>query len=398
MISSEDIIKKVETKRQEALEFLQECIRTPSVTGDEAAMGQVVTKWIEGAGLHVDNYEKEQGRPNLVAEWKGTRDGRRFVFNSHLDVFPPVEGKPGKYGPWSGVVEDGWIYGRGTVDMKAGLCAGVLAVKYLKEMGFDPAGSVLLTCVSDEESMGYKGVRHLLEKGLIKGDFGVCTECTRCKMLVEHGGFILVEVTFSSESGHTSAPHPSEDALTKGIKAVQKLQELNKEIMKNYNEEMKAHSLLTVTVINSGKQPNMYPSTCKFIIGRRLIPGEKVDEENARMRKALDELQMENPHYDYTYDYNVQGSMECLVVDPEEEIVKIGREAYRDITGEENLIYKRGGGSDAATIMAYEGIPMPNFGPGNDVEESTNENEHLYLEEFYTFIKVYMMMVVKALS
>ena len=136
MISSEDIIKKVETKRQEALEFLQECIRTPSVTGDEAAMGQVVTKWIEGAGLHVDNYEKEQGRPNLVAEWKGTRDGRRFVFNSHLDVFPPVEGKPGKYGPWSGVVEDGWIYGRGTVDMKAGLCAGVLAVKYLKEMGF----------------------------------------------------------------------------------------------------------------------------------------------------------------------------------------------------------------------------------------------------------------------
>ena len=396
MITEKDIIKKVDQCKDEALDFLQNALRTPSVTGDEYKMAELVTAKFKEAGFEPKWYAKEENRPNVVVDWKGSREGRRFVFNGHMDVFPPVKGNPGLYGPWSGKLVDGYIYGRGAVDMKSGLCASIMAMKFLKEMGYDPKGSVLSTCVVDEENGGYAGTRYLLEKGLISGDFGIDPEPTRCKMLTQHCGIIRARVTYKSESGHTSMPHTSITSLEKAVKAVARLQELSKEVMKRYNEEMGVWSLLSVTMFESGEAGNMYPSVSSFVIDRRMIPGESAKEENDRIRAALDELKAKNPLYDYEYDVEVE--IDCLMVDDDAEIVNIGRDAWKEITGKENPIYKRGGGSDASAIVLGANVPMPNFGPGNDVEESTHENEKLWLEDYFTFIKVYMQMIVKALG
>ncbi len=399
MIPKEQIIKKVDCSRQEALDFLIQCIRTPSVTGDELEMAKLVTRWIEKAGLKACWYEKEKDRPNVVARWDGSSPGRQFVLNGHMDVFPPVDGKPGLYGPWSGKVMDGYIYGRGTVDMKSGLCAGILSVKYLRELGFDPSGSVLLTCVSDEENCGINGTKYLIEKGIIKGqpgDLGVCMEPTRCKVLVQHCGGATIRVTYTSESGHTSMPHSSIDALAKSIEAINRLYRLSEQIRQNYSEEMGVWSLLSITMMDSGNTSNMYPSRSSFIIDRRLLPGEDLPSAHEQIRRVLDGLREENPLYDYRYE--VLGEYPPLLLPEDAEIVSLARDSFRQITGRETEIYTRGGGSDASDIVTAAHIPMPNFGAGNDVEESTHENEKLFLEDYYTFIKVYMMMIARALT
>ena len=397
MIIKEQICRKVDACRGEALEFLQECIRTPSVTGEELQMARVVTKWIEKSGLLPEWYEKEKDRPNVVARWSGSEEGRQFVLNGHMDVFPPVEGKAGFYGPWSGKVVDGYIYGRGSVDMKSGLCAGILAVKYLRELGFSPKGSILLTCVSDEENCGVNGTKYLIDEGVISGkagDLGICMEPTRCKVLVQHCGGATIRITYESESGHTSMPHNSIDALTKSIHAIEKLYNLAEQIKQRYNEEMGVWSLLSITMMESGNTSNMYPSKSSFVIDRRLLPGESLDQAHAEIHEVLDKLKSNNPLYEYNYE--IWGEYPALFVDENEEIVRIAMEAYNVITGENTAIYKRGGASDASDIVEGAHIPMPNFGAGNDVEESTSENEKLFLEDYYTFIKVYMMMIVKA--
>lgn len=399
MIRKEQICNKVDENRAEALEFLQECIRTPSVTGEELEMAKVVTKWIEKTGLIPQWYEKQKDRPNVVAQWTGNKDGRQFVLNGHMDVFPPVEGKPGLYGPWSGKVVDGYIYGRGTVDMKSGLCAAILAVKYLRELGYEPNGKILLTCVSDEENCGQFGTKYLIEEGIIKGesgDLGVCMEPTRGKVLVQHCGGATIRITYNSESGHTSMPHTSVDALEKSIHAIHRLYDLAAKVKENYNEEMGVWSLLSITMMESGNTSNMYPSKSSFIIDRRLLPGESLAKAHNDIHAVLDALKEENPLYDY--EYEILGEYPALVVDESEEIVRIAMEAYHDATGKDALLYKRGGGSDASDIVESAHIPMPNFGAGNDVEESTHENEKMLLEDFYTFIKVYMLMIVKALQ
>ena len=128
MIDVNGIEKIVDENKEEAVNFLAKMIQTPSVTGEEKAVGAVCKEMMEGMGLEVKVYEKAPGRPNLVAEWNGNETGKRFVFNGHYDVFPPVSDKPGRYGPWSGEIVDGKMYGRGTVDMKSGLCATIMAV------------------------------------------------------------------------------------------------------------------------------------------------------------------------------------------------------------------------------------------------------------------------------
>ena len=109
-----------------------------------------------------------------------------------MDVFPPVAGSPGLYGPWAGKVADGYLYGRGSVDMKGGVCAAIMATAFLKRMGFSPAGSVLMTWVSDEENTGGLGTKYLLEQGLISGDFGIDPEPTHGQVLVSHCGGLNV--------------------------------------------------------------------------------------------------------------------------------------------------------------------------------------------------------------
>lgn len=397
-INVSDIDRIVESNRDEAIEFLTECLRTPSVTFNELEMGKVMRKWIEKSGFEPEWYEKEKDRPNLVTRWIGSKPGRQFVFNGHMDVFPPVAGNDGLYGPWAAKIVDGNIYARGSVDMKSGLCAALMAMKYLKELGYDPAGSVLFTAVSDEENSGEAGTKFLIEKGIIQGDLGVCMEPTCEKILIEHCGGFSARITYNSQSGHTSMPHPTVDAMTKSIKAINKLYELNNEIMKNYRADMGVYSLLSVTMINSGNTANMYPSESTFVIDRRLLPGEDLAEEHSRIKAALDSLQNENPDYDYSYKYECLGEYPCLVLDENEEIVRIAADSYKAVTGNTTTLYRRGGGSDASDVVEKAGIPMPNFGPGNDYEESTSENEHLPIDDYIKFIKVYMEMVIRALN
>lgn len=398
MITIDDIKKIVDEHKEEALSFLQESLQAPSVTGDEMPMARVVEKWLKKAGLNPQYYQKAENRPNILAEWQGTKPGKRFVFNGHMDVFPPTKGDPGLYGPWSGKVVDGYIYGRGAADMKSGLCASIMAVKYLKELGYDPIGSILLTCVCDEEDCANFGTKYLIEQGLIQGDFGICMECTRRKVLIEHGGNLRVRVTYHSSAHHTSMPHPTEDALTKCVNATLRLRELNEECRKNYNEEMGCWSLLSVTMLESGNAPNMYASQGTFILDRRLLPGEDIDAADAQIRSALDELKIEKGNLDYSYDYEVFGRVPALVVSPDAEIVKIALQAHEDITGEPGELYKRGGFSDAPHIVEATGMAMPNYGPSLDYEESCMPNEKVLLESYYDFIKIYMLIVLRALG
>ena len=73
--------------------------------------------------------------------------------------FPPDDRDPGYFGPWSGKIQDGFLYGRGSCDMKGGDAGVMMAVLFLKKMGFDPKGSVALTWMCDEENGGELGVQ-----------------------------------------------------------------------------------------------------------------------------------------------------------------------------------------------------------------------------------------------
>jgi len=120
---------------------------------------------VEGIRKHpmffptVDGVERiYKGRPNFVAKLKGTDSKKSLLFSGHVDVMPVKEKNWNIFSdPFSGKIKDGKLYGRGSMDMKAGTLAGFFAIKCLKDLNLNLKGDILAESVIDEENGGVNG-------------------------------------------------------------------------------------------------------------------------------------------------------------------------------------------------------------------------------------------------
>lgn len=398
MIQAQEIKNYVEEHREEALRCLTEIIQTPSVTGNEEEVSHVFEKWIEQAGLEVQRIYSAPGRPNLIADWNGDEAGGRFLFNGHMDVFPPSLGDDCVYGPWSAKIVDGYMYGRGTGDMKGGDCAALMAVTFLKRMGFRPKGTVSLSYMSDEENGGWLGAKYLTEHGYLKADVGICMEPTRGMILNNHYGILRLKFTYHAAPHHAGSPHPSTDALEKAVAAINRLYALDHELTKRTDAHGNHPSCLSVTVLHAGNTPNVQPGLAEFIVDRRLDLSESVEFGLKQILEIFDELKAKDPEYDYAYE--LLSDRPCLTIDDDDPFIQTAVKSYEQIMGEPGRLYVRSGGSDAATIRCAHGTVIPNWGVASDFGEfgSGTPNERISVQGYLDSIKYYMMTVVNTMS
>jgi len=400
MITAEQIIKYVERHREEAIRCLRDIVKVPSVTGEEEAVSKVFTAWIESTGLAVTDYPSAPGRPNLVSEWTGSQPGKRFVFNGHMDVFPPSEGDVMPYGPWDAVIDGGFMYGRGTADMKAGDAAALMAVKFLRELHFDPKGTIVLTYVSDEENGGWMGVKHLIELGLGNGDFGICMEPSSGDIIAQHWGILRLKFVFTAEHHHAGTPHPKLDALEQAIMAANRFYALDKELNKIKDENGDC-PCLSVTMLHSGNTINVQPGYAELCIDRRFSPDENIDDVMKQILDIMEDLKASEPNFDYTYE--LKNDRPALNIPFDDPFVQLAADSYEQIMGKRPLISRRPGGSDAANLRQAYGISMPNWSGSGEacrvgIYGSGGSHERIDLQDYVDTIKYYMMTVVNAMS
>ncbi len=162
--------------RGDLVELTRELVAFPSENrpprGDEEPCQRHVTAYLRGLGLEPDLFAPDEvpgatdhpawwpgrdyaGRPCVAARVPGTGGGRSLLWSGHVDVVPAL-GK-GVYGHWSGDLEDGRLYGRGSWDMKGGVAAALHALRCLRECGPPLRGDLLLETVVDEEFGGANG-------------------------------------------------------------------------------------------------------------------------------------------------------------------------------------------------------------------------------------------------
>ena len=395
MIGIEEIKKAAEAHRQEIIDCLVEMVQTPSVTGDEVPISKVFRRRMEEMGLEVQTVEAEPDRPNLLAEWFGSQKGPRFIFNGHMDVFPPVESDPGLYGPWSGKIVDGKIYGRGTGDMKGGDCAALMAVKILRELGFDPKGSILLSFMCDEEHGSRLGAKYLIEKELLNGDYGICMEPTDCQILTHHGGIYRAFYTYTAEGYHSHGPHPTGSAIEKAHRAIDALLKLGEEIHKRPNPLYDPPSL-SVTTVHAGTATNLHASKATFSVDRRYIMGETIESVQKEIADVLDGLKEQYPGMDYTVE--VQSDRPTLTVPEDGKMVTTMAKAWEDVMGRPAEFRYCQGGTDAASIVRHNGMQMVVCGPTDGLVMAGNANECVEIQDLISLVELYALTVVRLLG
>ncbi len=154
------------------VELLQSLIRfdTTNPPGNEAECIAYIDKLLTDAGFETVTVAKDPGRPNLIARLMGRGEAPPLLLYGHVDVVTTA-GQRWTRPPFGGEVADGFVWGRGAIDMKGGLAMYLSAFMRAKAEGLTPAGDVLLAALSDEEAGGDFGARYLVEShaGLFEG-------------------------------------------------------------------------------------------------------------------------------------------------------------------------------------------------------------------------------------
>ncbi|HWF24114.1 MAG TPA: M20/M25/M40 family metallo-hydrolase [Solirubrobacteraceae bacterium] len=212
----------------ETTEVLQRLVRFNTVNppGNERAAIDYLADYLERAGFSTEVLGVTPERPNLVARLDGPQDGPTLCYLGHVDTVL-AEPSEWEHDPWSGDLADGYLWGRGAIDMKSQVAAEAAAGAALARAGWRPArGTLLLVFVADEETGGELGAHWLTTNHPDK---------VRCDMLLNEGagevfeyrgrrhygvccsekGIFRFTVTTSGVAGHASIPSMGENALLK---------------------------------------------------------------------------------------------------------------------------------------------------------------------------------------
>ena len=136
---------------------------TANPPGNELECANYLKTLLERGGLSVEILGPSPHRPNLIARLPGLGRAAPLLLQGHMDVVP-ASGDGWQHPPFEGVIEDGWLWGRGALDMKTGIAMMVCALLRAKSEGTPPPGDVILALVSDEETGGSSGARYLVER------------------------------------------------------------------------------------------------------------------------------------------------------------------------------------------------------------------------------------------
>jgi acetylornithine deacetylase/succinyl-diaminopimelate desuccinylase-like protein len=146
------------------VELLQNLIRfnTTNPPGNEAECITYINNLLSQAGFETTLVARAPERPNLITRLKGQGNAAPLLLFGHVDV-QPAGGQTWQHPPFEGKVADGYIWGRGTLDMKG--CVAMMLTAFLraKAEGLVPAGDVVLAVLSDEERLGYHGAQYVVE-------------------------------------------------------------------------------------------------------------------------------------------------------------------------------------------------------------------------------------------
>src|SRR3954447_9836581 len=317
---------------RETAELLQRLVRfkTLNPPGAERECQEHLARLRRDAGFEVELLGRTEERPNLVARLRGEADGPRLVLLSHVDTVL-AEPENWQRDPWSGDIEDGELWGRGSQDMKSQTAAEVVAAISLAREGWRPArGELLVIATADEETGGTEGAVWLCDQHPDK---------VRCDYVINEGagtmipfdgrpvygvcvaekGVFRFTVTTRGAAGHASMPGVGDNALLKMAPLLQRLAERRpgldvtdaprsmfaalelgdgdpeaalavlrerEPVLAGFVEPMVSVTMAP-TIISASEKINVLPSAARLQVDCRVPPGHGEETARRRIREVL---------------------------------------------------------------------------------------------------------------
>ena len=358
----------------ELIAFAQQLVATPSLPGEERAAAEVVAAKLAELGYRDVTVDKMgnvvgyfgQGRPTLM-------------FNGHLDHVPPA----GMEDPYAPRVADGFLRGRGSLDMKASLAAAAFAVELLTA---PLRGAYVFTADVREEVDGPEGIQTLLAQGL-RADYGVSGEATSLDVALGHRGKVQLDVQVVGRSSHAATPREGENAVYRALPFVAALERAAERLPA---DPVLGEATLVVTGIRSTPtgEVAVVPASCTVRVDRRYVRDETPDSCRREIEALVAHVGSETATRATVELVNVYPLM---MTAPDEPIVAAAVEAVEGTTGRRPALKAWQFGVNA-TFMNAAGIPSVGIGPGDERLAHTPD-ERVPIDEVLQACRAYTLLI-----
>lgn len=246
-------------------------VRCPSVTPEEGGALVLLQGVLEGAGFACTRVDRG-GVSNLFARWGKQGANKSFGFNGHTDVVPVGDTAAWTHDPFGAEVVDGFMYGRGSTDMKSGVAAFVAAaVDFVRET--PPDGAVILTITGDEEGPSKDGTVALLDWMAANGE-----RMTHClvgeptspevmgeMMKIGRRGSMNAVFTARGVQGHSAYPHRAKNPLSALVRLLARI-----DVPLDQGTDHFDASTLAITTIDCGNAAtNVIPAGARAAVNIR---------------------------------------------------------------------------------------------------------------------------------
>ncbi|MFW9823034.1 MAG: ArgE/DapE family deacylase [Candidatus Thorarchaeota archaeon] len=403
-MSSEELapIKWIRDNKEKLVEFIQDLVRIPSVSGKEEDVQKFIFKKLKELNLEpkyvysdIEKLRKSQdffettsftkygyeNRPNVAGILRGTRNGRSICLNGHVDVVSPEPVEHWTRDPWGGEIEGDFIYGRGAGDMKAGVGSIIFALQAFIETNTKLKGDVLIETTIDEEDGGIGGCLYM-RLTQPKTDAALIPEPGGNSIGIASAGVMYFRVIVTGIPAHAASAHFGVNAIVKMVPIIDALKSLNKkrqkEIRYQYVEvdpDMKGRATtLNIGIINAGDWPSTVPALCVLDCRIGFPPGETREmvmsqiENKIKEAAERDEWLRAHPPKVEWFGWKARPHEQ----DPEHPFINFLENNIKKFTGE-NPVYVGGSAGLDARFFVHHGTPAVSFGPQGERYHSTDE-------------------------
>jgi len=401
------------------IETFRTLLRHRSITGHEAGAQHWLSEQMRAMGLEIDLWTidveelhkhpafpgmevERSGRAamGLVGSWKGG-EGKRLVFNGHLDVVPEGDHANWSHDPWGAELEDGSIYGRGACDMKGGLIAALCAIKAIKDSGVPLAGSLLIQSVIGEEDGGLGTFATLLRGH--RGDAAIVCEPTGLDLVPANAGALTFTVRVPGKSAHACVRLEGVSAVEKYLDIHCVLIELERERNSNV-----AHPLLgklglpyplNIGRVQAGNWSSSVPEELIFEGRIGVAMGESSQRVREQFERTLHTLAESDP---WLRDHPLEiswtgGQFESGEIPHDHPLVQHCAQCVQEVTGRAPDVKGEPYGSDLRLLINVGNMPALLLGPG-DVVFAHMPDERVPVLELVQAARIYILAALRYLE
>lgn len=372
----------------ETLELTKALIAKPSVTPEDAGCQTLIAEELRALGFHIEFFQIN-GVTNLWATI-GNK-GPVFCFAGHTDVVPPGDLAHWSTPPFQPTIRDGYLYGRGAVDMKSGLASMVIATKQFLNNNTLP-GTLAFLITSDEEGPSIHGTQAVLEKLKARNqviDYCLVGEPSSLQTLgdtIKHGrrGSIHGNLRIFGKQGHVAYPEKVRNPMHLAFPA---LDALSKHIWDRGNQDFPPTSF-QFTQVSSGFAKNVVPETLTADFNLRFsteLTAEAIQQTTEALLKPF--------NLEYELDWSVSGHP--FLTKPGKLLAAVEK-AIHSVLNIKPSLSTTGGTSDGRFFAPY-GAQVVEFGHCNrtlhEIDECIEVNQLDRLTDIYRQVlaKIYQV-------